>query len=94
MASQSPTIFKKSSVLMPEWVAAMISTMPFSPDAANASASPSSTALKGCIVFHSGCGGASTFTRSSAKASWVYIGCSTQSVPSLSIVAMRSSGFT
>ena len=51
--------------------------------------SPSSTALKGCLVFHSGCMGAMAFTRSSAKASCTYIGCSTQSVPSLSKVAMR-----
>ncbi len=44
--------------------------------------------------FHSGCCGASTFTRSSAKRSWKYIGCSAQSVPSLSKVAMRSLGGT
>ena len=51
--------------------------------------SPSSTALNGCLSFHSGWSGANAFTRSSAKASWVYIGCSTHSVPSLSKVAMR-----
>src|SRR5258708_5235532 len=38
--------------------------------------------------------GASAFTRSSAKANWTYIGCSTQRVPSLSKVAMRSAGAT
>jgi hypothetical protein len=38
---------------------------------------------------HSGCG-ASAFTRSSANASWKWIGCSAQSVPSLSNVAIRS----
>src|SRR5260370_29672478 len=38
--------------------------------------------------------GASAFTRSSAKANWTYIGCSTQRVPSLSKVAMRSPGAT
>ena len=41
-------------------------------------------------VFHSGCCGAIALTRSSAKASWMYIGCSTHSVPSLSNTAMRS----
>ena len=56
--------------------------------------SPSSTALKGWVVLHSGCCGASAFTRSSAKASWVYIGCSTHSVPSLSNTAMRSGSGT
>ena len=45
-------------------------------------------------VFHSGCVGASALMRSSAKASWVYIGCSAQSVPSLSKTAMRSAGGT
>ena len=54
--------------------------------------SPSSTALNGCLFFHSGCCGASALTRSSAKASWTYIGCSTHSVPSLSKVAMRCGG--
>ena len=56
--------------------------------------SPSSAALNGCVFFHSGWSGASAFTRSSAKASWVYIGCSTHRVPSLSNVAMRSAGGT
>ena len=52
--------------------------------------SPSSTALNGCVFFHSGCLAATAFTRSSAKANWMYIGCSTHSVPSLSNTAMRS----
>ena len=34
------------------------------------------------------------FTRSSANASWTYIGCSDQSVPSLSNAAIRSGGGT
>src|SRR6202012_1369590 len=51
----------------------------------------SRTPLKGCAVFQSGCLGASCLTRSRTKASWTYIGCSTQSVPSLSKVAMRCS---
>ena len=54
--------------------------------------SPSSNALNGCLVFHSGCSGAIALTRSKAKASWKYIGCSDHSVPSLSNVAMRSVG--
>ncbi len=66
--------------------------MPFSPDAASAFMSPSSTALNGCFVFHSGCFGASAFTRSMAKSNWKYAGCSAHSVPSLSNTAMRSSG--
>ncbi len=41
------------------------------------------------MSFHSGWDGASAFTRSSAKASWAYIGCSTHSVPSLSKTATR-----
>ena len=42
-----------------------------------------------CLSTRDACG-ASAFTRSSAKASWTYIGCSAHSVPSLSNVAMRS----
>src|ERR1700730_11385988 len=53
-----------------------------------------SAALNGCVPFHSGCSGANAFTRSIAKTSWVYIGCSTHKVPSLSNVAMRSAGGT
>src|SRR5262249_45003883 len=70
-------------------VAMMISTKPRSPLSASARMSPSRAALNGCFFFHTGCCGASAFTRSRAKASWVYIGCSTHKVPSLSKVAMR-----
>ena len=56
--------------------------------------SRSRTALKGCLAFHSGCSGASLTTRSRAKASCVYMGCSTHRVPSLSKVATRSDGWT
>jgi len=38
-----------------------------------------------------GSAAAITFSRSTAKAIWKYIGCSDQSVPSLSNVAMRAS---
>ena len=79
---------------MPAWVAMMISIRPFSPAAASVFMSPSSTAWNGWVVSHSGCSGASALTRSSAKASWVYIGCSTHSVPSLSNTAMRSGSGT
>src|SRR6476661_3202844 len=76
---------------MPACVTAISSTKPFSPDAITAFRSPSSAPANGCLVFQSGCMGASAFTRSSAKANCVYIGCSTQSVPSLSKVATRCS---
>src|SRR3972149_7103004 len=59
-----------------------------------ASRSPAMTALKGSLFFHSGCLGASSRTRSSANMACVYSGCDTQSVPSWSKVAIRSSGST
>ena len=65
-----------------------------SPPASAPFTSPLSNEANGSFVFHSGCFGASAFTRSSAKRSWKYIGCSAQSVPSLSNVAMRSAGGT
>jgi hypothetical protein len=83
-----------SSVVMPAWVAANISTMAFSPPAATAFMSPFSSEEKGSFSFHSGSCGASAFTRSTAKKAWEYIGCSAQSVPSLSNVAMRSAAGT
>ena len=46
------------------------------------------------LVFHSGCSGASFFTRSKAKRIWVYMGYSTHKVPSWSKTAMRSAGST
>lgn len=79
---------------MPGCVAIRSAISPCSPVSANVFMSPSSAALNGCVSFHSGCCGANAFTRSSAKASWVYIGCSTHNVPSLSKVAMRSAGGT
>src|SRR6516164_846054 len=54
-----------------------------------AAVSFSRAALNGCLSAHSGCWSDSAFTRSSAKASCTYIGCSHHSVPSLSKVAMR-----
>ena len=52
--------------------------------------SPFSREANGSFVAHSGCCGASAFTRSNAKSSWNGSGFSAQSVPSLSNVAMRS----
>src|SRR6266702_427292 len=79
---------------MPACVTMPSSSIPRSPDSLRVFMSSSSTALKGCLSFHSGCKGAIAFTRSSIKASWTYIGCSHHSVPSLSKVAMRSAGGT
>src|SRR5438477_6350976 len=72
----------------------MISSIACSPPASAPFTSPLSNEANGSFVFHSGCCGASAFTRSTAKKSWKYIGCSHQSVPSLSNVAMRSSSGT
>ena len=58
-------IFSNSFVVMPACVAAMSSIRPFSPEAASAFMSPSSTALNGCLVFQPGFCGASALTRSS-----------------------------
>src|SRR5262249_8137012 len=76
------------------WVTAMILRNPVSPSAANALISRSSTALNGCLVFQSGCLGASALTRSIANMIWKYIGCSAHKVPSWSEVAIRSAGAT
>ena len=79
---------------MPEWVTAITSPSPFSPVAATAFMSFSRMPLNGCLVFHSGCFGASAFTRSKGKNPWTYVGCSLQRVPSLSKTAMRAAGAT
>src|SRR5436190_847232 len=94
VAIQSLTICSNAAVVMPACVATIISSMARSPPASAAFRSPLSNDANGSFVFHSGCCGASAFTRSSAKSNWKYIGCSHQSVPSLSNVAMRSSGGT
>jgi hypothetical protein len=83
-----------SSVLMPACVAMMSSAMPFSPEATSDFRSPANTAENGACDFHSGFCGARAFTRSRANASWVYMGCSIQSVPSLSNTAIRSASGT
>ncbi len=92
--SQSCTLWVKSAVVMPPWVAATISSMPRWPLLANAARSPSSTALNGWRLRHSGWDGARACTRSSENCSSKYMGCSLHSVPSLSNTAMRSSGAT
>ena len=66
--------------------------MPSSPVAMTPFMSPAIADLNGSWLFHSGCSGAIRLTSSSAKASWKYIGCSAQRVPSLSKVAIRSAG--
>jgi hypothetical protein len=79
---------------MPACVAMTISAMAFSPPANAPFRSPLSSEANGSCCFHSGCCGANTFTRSRAKISWKYIGCSAHRVPSLSKVAMRSAAGT
>lgn len=61
----------------------------FSPPLSSLLRSPASIDLKDCFVFHSGCCGASSRTRSSANPNWMSMGCSDQSVPSFSNTAMR-----
>ena len=79
-----------SSVVIPECVTAMISARPLLPAARTFAISPFSRDANGSFAAHSGCFGASAFTRSSAKRSWNGSGFSVHSVPSLSNVAMRS----
>src|SRR6266496_4842753 len=83
-------ILLNSSTVIPVWVAAIISSNPFSPPAKAAFMSSPRKEANGSLVFHSGCCGASAFTRSMANRNWKYNGCSAHSVPSLSNVAMRS----
>ena len=75
---------------MPAWVAMTISSSASSPAASVALKSPLSSEANGSVVFHSGCCDARAFTRSSAKYTCTGTGCSHQSVPSLSKVAIRS----
>src|SRR5262245_31948931 len=72
----------------------MISPIAFCPCPSAPLTSPASRLLNGSLSFQSGCWGATAFTRSRAKASWKYIGCSDQRVPSLSKTAMRSAAGT
>ena len=59
-----------------------------------ASRSPDSTVLKGSTSASSGLALTRAGTRSRQYTTWLYMGCSTHSVPSWSKVAMRSSGGT
>jgi hypothetical protein len=59
-----------------------------------ANRSPASTDLNGSFCFHSGWLGAISARRARANVAWPYKGCSVQSVPSWSKVAMRSAGPT
>ena len=79
---------------MPVSVAARIFSRSFSGSFAIASRSPESTVLNGSTFLSSGFSFTSAGTRSRQYITCVYIGCSTQSVPSWSKVAMRSSGGT
>ncbi len=89
MANHSLTICSNSAVVIPACVARRSSTKFFSLAAAAVFKIIFKHRFERCSVFHSGCCGARAFTRSMANASCVYIGCSVQSVPSLSNVAMR-----
>jgi len=75
---------------MPACVAIMTSRSAWSPPASAVCKSPLMNEANGSVVFHSGCCGASAFTRSSTKYNCTGIGCSHHKVPSLSKVAMRS----
>ena len=77
-ACDAPTIFSRSA----------------SVNLAMAARSPVTTALKGSSLASAGCALTTSFTRSSAKATCAYIGCSTHSVPSWSKVATRWAGGT
>ena len=54
-SNQSRAISLNSSLVMPACVAPMICSIPASPAVPRAAMSPSSTAWKGWVVFHSGC---------------------------------------
>ena len=79
---------------MPVSVAARIFSRSCVGSFAIASRSPDSTVLNGSTLASSGFALTSAGTRSRQYITWLYIGCSTQSVPSWSKVAMRSSGGT
>ena len=79
---------------MPVSVVARISSRSFIGSREIASLLPESTVLNGSRSFNSGFSLASAPTRSRQYITCVYIGCSTQSVPSWSKVAMRWAGGT
>src|SRR5271165_2351008 len=83
-----------SSTDMPVRVAARIFKRSLIGSFAIASRLPESTVLNGSTFLSSGFFSTSASTRSRQYITCVYIGCSTQSVPSWSKVAMRSSGAT
>src|SRR4051812_1221979 len=82
VSSHCFAIASNSSLLIPAWVAPMISDHSFSVSPLIAPGSPDSAVLNGSSVLHSGCPGASARTRSSANIAWVKSGCSTHNVPS------------
>ena len=79
---------------MPVSVAARIFSRSGIVSFAIASRSPDSTVLNGSTLASSGLALTRAGTRSRQYTTWLYIGCSTHSVPSWSKVAMRSSGGT
>ena len=79
---------------MPVSVAARIFSRSFIVSLAIASRFPDITVLNGSTSASSGLALTTAGTRSRQYMTWEYIGCSTQSVPSWSKVAMRSAGGT
>ena len=79
---------------MPACAAIMISTIAFSPPASAPFMSPLSSEAKGSLSCHSGMLRRQRLHAVEREGSWKYIGCSAQSVPSLSKMAMRSAGGT
>ena len=79
---------------MPVSVAKRIFSRSFIESFAIASRLPERTVLNGSTFFNSGFFATTAGTRSRQYTTWVYMGCSTQVVPSWSKVAMRASGGT
>ena len=61
---------RKAERMMPAWVATTSSIRPCMPEAARFFMLFSSTVLKGCASFHSGCWGAKARMRSKTKSPW------------------------
>src|SRR6185503_8737099 len=89
-AIHSRTVSTNSSVVMPACVAIPRAATPFIPVAIAVLKSPARIDLNGSVLRHSGCFGASVFTRSHMKNTWTGSGISHHNVPSLSKTATRS----
>ena len=79
---------------MPVWVAATISTQPVLSGGLERLQIALETAANGCFSRHSGWSAAMARTRSMAKKTWKYIGCSDHRQPSLSNTAILSASAT